>query len=988
LPKIAQISSDDGRVAFSISEAALPKGVSVNDIRIENTNLPSLQGYNVFLAYEMKPEGITFSELGELRIFLDEIALGGFDVCDLLVAWIVNGEVKEKPPTNCDRNGMFLTADIGHFSIYAVVGDVRGQQQAADNQPDTPDGHRPGVPDGHPHAGFHRCGGNVVVREEGLVGNMQNQPLNLLETPDVLFPPSGKYFRSLEIEIGNNADGSIIHYTLDGSEPTGDSPVYIQKIKLASQGNTDFKARAFKDNVSSAVSEVHYEVEYMSIKDFSIGENHACAIDADGQLYCWGNPNQGRLGIEALQWNSPNVYVPTIVPDVTEVVSVAVGIYHTCVVNTDGALFCWGGNSYGQLGIGDRVSKKIPTPVGADNNWLKVDAADTHTCGLKKDTTLHCWGGNSVQNSYEPLGIGDGQQKLSPAQVGTVNEGIREGWIDLALHMQKTCGIRKKDAESREGFLYCWGKNYHGDLGVGDAQHRSTPTQVGNDSNWVDVSAGFAHACGVKSNGEVFCWGNNHYGQLGHEAENLVSVVPKKVENLESVSSITSGAYHNCAVTKDEHIYCWGYNVEGAVGTDKASIVRLPNKIEGEVLWKKVGSKSKTTCALDSEGGMSCWGDNRSGVTALGVGPEMSSPAPVKSGKNWREIAPSWFGHTCGIKNDGKLFCWGNNTYGAVGIGTQTIVATEPVEVKPGKTWYKLATGANHTCAIDDDCKLFCWGRNTFGQVGFKGDGEVIDRPQIVAQEKNWREIKAGGIHTCGITAANELFCWGSNLSGEIGDGTDVHAPNPVKIDLNDTLWRTVSTGYHQTCATTEKGGLFCWGYNQNGELGIGVRDADARRGRNTPQEIKLADGWARRFEGPWEVTAHGLSDTCGVKGGAIFCWGIGFSRSLLPEQVGEDTDWANVWSVSDMSYYAIKKNGKALYSISTFNSQVSVEEVKILPGLDWKKIVGKKHSCGITGSGSLYCWGGNEYGQLGRGFSSNVFIPTEVISPPRVQNP
>ena len=212
--------------------------------------------------------------------------------------------------------------------------------------------------------------------------------------------------------------------------------------------------------------------------------------------------------------------------------------------------------------------------------------------------------------------------------------------------------------------------------------------------------------------------------------------------------------------------------------------------------------------------------------------------SPSKALGNSIQIAAGW-GHTCAINSDNKLFCWGYNECGQLGDGTNTTTYT-PTPVNSsgllnGKSVINVSTASySHTCAINSDYELFCWGRNEYGQLG-DGTNNYQNTPTPVNSTgflngKAVNSVSAGNSYTCAINSDNQLFCWGNNDNGQLGDGTitNRNIPTPVNSTglLNGKAVNSVTAGYDHTCAINSYKELFCWGNNELGQLGDGT-DAD-----------------------------------------------------------------------------------------------------------------------------------------------------------------
>ncbi len=228
------------------------------------------------------------------------------------------------------------------------------------------------------------------------------------------------------------------------------------------------------------------------------GENHACGIDDEGGLSCWGRNADGQLGVDGIPRSPAPVAVDSSSGKLWR--DAAAGTKHSCAIDWDGELWCWGTNGDGQLGTGDTASRDAPTQVGTERSWIHVAAGASHTCAIDSGGDLWCWG----DNRDGELGIGDKADPVTSPRAVVANHG----WQRLALGDRFSCGI----ADNRT--LWCWGRNDHGQLGAGSGS-QTIPQQVGSIGDWAAIAAGRQHACAIRSLGALHCWGSNREGQLG-----------------------------------------------------------------------------------------------------------------------------------------------------------------------------------------------------------------------------------------------------------------------------------------------------------------------------------------------------------------------------------------------------------------------------------------------------------------------------------------
>ena len=332
------------------------------------------------------------------------------------------------------------------------------------------------------------------------------------------------------------------------------------------------------------------------------------------------------------------------------------------------------------------------------------------------------------------------------------------------------------------------------------------PTMVG-------VGGGFGHSCAVTSAGRVKCWGENDHGQLGNGSP-TDSLTPVNVTGIaSSVASIAVGFFHSCARTLGG-VKCWGSNDYGQLGNGTTSDASRPVDVVGlSGGVRAIAAGIAHTCALTSGGGVKCWGYNGAGQLGNAGTTDSLIPVEVAGLSGGVTAIAAGFAQTCAITLVGGVMCWG-------GFGGNT-----PIEVAGLTSGIRAITiGEQHLCALTDAGGVKCLGSNQFGQLG-DGTAKSTSTPVDVAGlTSGVTSLTAGGIHTCAVTGAGGVKCWGYNVYGRLGDGTATMSTVPVDVSGLASRVSAVSGGLAHTCAITIDGGVSCWGWNFNGQLGNGKR--------------------------------------------------------------------------------------------------------------------------------------------------------------------
>jgi alpha-tubulin suppressor-like RCC1 family protein len=345
------------------------------------------------------------------------------------------------------------------------------------------------------------------------------------------------------------------------------------------------------------------------------------------------------------------------------------------------------------------------------------------------------------------------------------------------------------------------------------------------------VSGGGDHTCGILSNDRLYCWGGNSDGQVGRNTANPFYDTPVEVGG-GRWRTVSAGRDHTCAIRPNGRLSCWGDDDHGQVGDGGANADRLaPTQVVGgHTDWTAVQVAGDHSCGRRANGRLYCWGDDSFGQLGNG-GTDQDRTAPVLvagGATNWTGLSAGE-DHVCGRRTTGRLYCWGGDSYGTLGDGPGDSTSGTPRLVAGGYTdWTAFDAGGFHTCARRSNARLYCWGGDYSGSLG---NGGAVDtnrfRPTLVAGGNvRWASVSAGYYHTCGRRSTGRILCWGADGHGQVGNGAaSGDQPAPVALSGNASNWTSVVAGYTHTCARKTTGSLWCWGLNSDHQLGIGGDD-------------------------------------------------------------------------------------------------------------------------------------------------------------------
>lgn len=685
-----------------------------------------------------------------------------------------------------------------------------------------------------------------------------------------------------------------------------------------------------------------------------VGDDHGCVIRGDGMIFCWGNNNFGQLGLGSTSPSTqPTLAQASATGSLIYPISVAAGGNHSCAVDINGTVQCWGANSNGQLGNGNTTDQLAPVvfQIPSGRRARQVSAGYTFTCALLDDNTVWCAGAGSSGQ----LGNNSTSSSSTPVQVQLSGTGTSylENVVEITTGDFHACAL------ATDGYAYCWGAA----MGNGSTNQETRAVYAANSPLLRSISAAGTTTCGVTAGGEVTCWGANADGELG-DGTTTSRATAATVSNLTNIAAVGVGVFHACAVKADGTLTCWGKNGNGQVGN---------------------------------------------GTTSSPV----TSPAAVSFSSNPVLGVLGGFAHTCALSASG-LYCWGSDSAGQLGNGTTltgnqttpTLATLPPYQdliapytfVDTASTFQRgriLDVGANHTCMVVpagsfvnvsssatsdgasssrvSTASVACWGQNGYGQLG-TGNTTPHNRPRWVSGlPAGPKAVATGANHSCALIADGTVRCWGRNNVGQLGDGTTTDRTSSVQVS-GVSYAIAIAAGDEHTCALIADGSIKCWGKADDHRLGNGefvTGGAPPTGARTSPQTVRRCsctnDCNCDSGSGPWDgslttadaniaITAGG-AHTCAIRAdGTAWCWG----RNTMGQigRVGDISGGTNL----DVDYVRFAKRVE-FGSVSTYLQRLlSIS-------------AGSEHTCGVNAYGTAYCWGRDDNQQVSTTFPTGSSV-------------
>ncbi len=761
-----------------------------------------------------------------------------------------------------------------------------------------------------------------------------------------------------------DATASTVTADWASSEPTRRwaTPQYQLEWSTTGSGAGQVATTGTGTSFTQAVAGASPTSKPLQFTAVAAGATHACGI-ARGVVYCWGTSTGGGLGLGAGS-DSTVARTPKAVTggDLAgrTVTAITAGTDFTCAV-AGGKAYCWGKNDSGQIGISGQPNQFTPLSVAGLTQVTSISAGTAHACAVTGGKA-YCWGaGGNGQ-----LGDGGTTSHHAPAPVAVNASSALQGRTvsSVSAGGNHSCAVA-------DGRAFCWGANSSGQLGDGTSTQRVVPVAVDTSAHLMGravsaISAGGNHSCAV-ADGRAFCWGLGTSGQLGNGAV-ATSATPVPVSGLGTgTTAVASGPAANCAVNGGK-VYCWGAGANYGLGNGVTGNQSSPVAVSGSL-----SGRSVTTVSLGSSFGcaggngipVACWG--LGGSYQLGDNATSANQTPadvVAGGGACPEGSVRLSDSTCSLVQDRSYYFRLRYSIGAwnapYSAWVQTTTSTRPGLPADGTP---VAGGIKLDWAEASEpgksyVEYTVERRTTSGEnartVAVTPDTSWTDRGGF-APTKDFTKVAAGTAHSCGILDG-KLYCWGLNDQGQLGNGNTTAQALPVAVIglPSGTQVTEVTAGGKHTCALTDGQALYCWGDNTSGQLGL--NSSDSRR----LDAQKVADG----------VTAVSAGDkhTCGVTAGDVYCWGEN-ERQQLGNGGSSTTDVRAPQKVADSE----RCNGIPFFGACLGNwvpvfTNGTVSDVA----------AGGSHSCVVSG-GVGFCWGLGSSGQLGNDSSSQTSSAAKV---------
>jgi len=629
------------------------------------------------------------------------------------------------------------------------------------------------------------------------------------------------------------------------------------------------------------------------------------------------------------------------------------------------------------------VSGPTETPI-LKRRYKAVDVCDGAVCsaqpGFLTNPGSHTW--------WVQARNGSGDSPMSAGQSFTV---VNSASVSAGRHTSF--------ALAATPFLWAWGANWSGELGLGSFSEAPVPSAVVDMADVLMITASDGCTTILRSNGTVWTAGSNSNGQFGHDGDGSASF--EMVPGLTGVVQVASGAYHTLALKADGTVVAWGYGGTGALGTGSFDTSVEPQVIPDLDSVVSVAAGAYHSLALKADGSVVAWGANYLGQLGDGTTESRALPAAVPGLPPIAHLASgSSAEHSFAVAVDGSIYAWGANDSGQLGIGSTNFTATPTMVVGlPGLA--QISAGGAYTIALDLEGSLYAWGANDSGQLATPESAPVLS-PLLLESPAGIAAVSAGAYHSLALTTDGTVLSWGSNDSAQLGVGQGGgFSAFPVTLSGPGLLWRTPSP------SITPAGGTF-------------VRELDATVASLAPDAtirytidgtepteaspsissgdtvhvdsslVIRARAWSNAFEPSAVTTVAFTLETArpranppgGTYAGLVL---VGLASETPGTQVRYTTDGSEPTLASPAYESLLALSATTTVKAKAFHPgwpPSATETQQYVVGAPTGAVAaGQGFSLGLDPSGNVWAWGAGEQGQLGDGLGQTSSEPARVES-------
>jgi len=508
----------------------------------------------------------------------------------------------------------------------------------------------------------------------------------------------------------------------------------------------------------------------------SAGIAYSIAIKTNSTIWGWGANTNRQLGDNTVISKSSPVQVGNLTSDWAQVSAGSYANSHSLAIKTNGTLWAWGQNSNGQLGDPTALASVLtPIQIGALSDWAQVSASAISSAAVKTNGTLWTWG----TNQYGQLGIGGNfLNRSSPVQVGALSD-----WAQVSGGAVVSGNLGFYVARRTGNTLYSWGEGSVGQLGLNQGNYFS-PVQIGS-AEWDQVSYGVSFTVAIKTDNSLWAWGLGEVGQLGNNLVAGAASTPNQIGALTDWAQVTAGGATNnqfcLAVKTNGTLWSWGFNSSGQLGDGTVVAKSSPVQIGALSDWAQVAASITTnhSVAIKTNGTLWAWGLNTNGELGDGTVVAKSSPVQIGALSDWAQVSAG-SNFSAAIKTNNTLWAWGFNSSGQLGQNN-TVSRSSPVQIGALSDWAQVSAGGPFLTAIKTNGTL--WALGSAGQ-GSLGDGTTVSKssPVQIGASSNWAEVTSGSACSIAVKTNGTLWAWGSGANGLLGQNSTTNRSSPVQI--------------------------------------------------------------------------------------------------------------------------------------------------------------------------------------------------------------